>query len=104
MSKTRGVVSWEGALCPAVGRTQHCLLHIVTHALQRIQYDAKAFVHRRLKGIHLALKRITSCANGTTCVLRKMPSRSTEGGTRYSTLPGQPSKWQRIHGIRGRIN
>jgi len=56
-----------------------CVLHIVTQAPQRIQYDAKAFVHRRLKGITLALKRITACANGPKSVLGKMPSRSTEG-------------------------
>ena|SRR6266487_4645697 len=59
-----------------------CLRHLVTQAPQRIQYDAKAFLHRRLKGIHLALKRITSCANGTNCVLGKMPSSGTEGGMR----------------------
>src|SRR6266567_4092708 len=55
---------------------------------QRIQYDAKAFLHHRLKGITLALKRITSCANATSCVLGKMPARSTEGATRYATLLG----------------
>src|SRR2546428_10055520 len=78
-----------------------CLRHIVTQGPQFIQSDAKAFLHRRLKGIHLALKRITSCANGPKMRFAKDALQGHRRGYEVCGAPGGHGRCQVLLALLG---